>query len=220
MSDRTDERPGAESDAGEWAGGLNTLVGNANPDPEGVVAAHPFGLDAGIAAYAEGVLVPTPEQFRAQGNAYPASAHPAALPAVVEGWIPDGMLRPFEVPHEATHRRFEPPRTALVNQAAAGYTLIAPPNMGLHYVKVLACFITLDAAGTLTFVQGGLQSASDAPMTGAMNLGGAATPALLLPPSSTENPWLFTAPDQALGIVTATGKAQGWVIFAYSPFDS
>jgi hypothetical protein len=57
-------------------------------------------------------------------------------------------------------------------------------------------------------------------MSGAINLGGAAVPALTLPMAPIENPWHFTSPDQAFGLVTATGKAQGWVVWCYAPFDS
>lgn len=135
----------------------------------------------------------------------------------LEAGVPQGLYR---VAHEATHRRFEPPQRTPINQAAAGFTLIAPPNQGLHFVKILGCFLTLDAAGTLKFVQGDSAGLSIADMSGAMNLGGAAVPGLALPMSDTPNPWLFSSPDLAVGIFTATGKAQGWVMWCYSPFDS
>lgn len=132
----------------------------------------------------------------------------------------------FTPPHEPTHRRYEPIRTAPIAQGAAGYTLVAPANFGLHYVKVIACFLTLDAVGTLKFVQGGdglgtgiSATAGGGDLSGLMNLGGAATPPLLLPPAELENPWFFTSPDQPLGIFTVTGKAQGFITFAYSPYD-
>lgn len=134
--------------------------------------------------------------------------------------------RQFLPPHEPTHRRYEPTRVASIAQLAAGYTLIAPANQGLHYVKVIACFLTLDAAGQLKFVQGGdglgtgiSASAGGGDLSGLFNLGGASAPPLQLAPAELENPWFFTSPDQPLGIFTVTGKAQGFVTFAYSPYD-
>lgn len=129
-------------------------------------------------------------------------------------------LHSYETAHEATHRRYEPPFTVAVNQAGAGFTLIAPPTKGLHYIKVLGCFLTLSAAGTLRFVQGSFDGNNVAAMTGNIALGGAATPPLAMPMSEIPNPWLFTSPDQALGIFTTTGLAQGWVICCNSPYDA
>ena len=59
----------------------------------------------------------------------------------------------------------------------------------------------------------------NAAMTGNINLGGAAVPALYLPVVDPPNPHLFTSPDQALGIFTVTGKAQGWLLCCNSPYD-
>jgi hypothetical protein len=146
----------------------------------------------------------------------------------ISDWPPQHLLgavtdapRSYELPHEATHRRYEPIQRTIVAQAAAGFSLIASPNQGLHYIKVIACCLTLDAAGTIKFVQGPEGTATgSADMSGAMAVGGAAAPPLLLPPAELANPWLLTAPDLALGIVTATGKAAGWIMWCYSPYDS
>lgn len=185
------------------------------PSDEGAIGQHagevPNGYD-----YAAGILV---------GHGEDADAQAAHAQHLIRARV-DTPRGTFEVPHEATHRRYEPPRIAPIAQASAGYTLIAPANFGLHYVKLIACFITLDAAGTLKFVQGGdgggggiSSSQGGGDLSGLMNLGGASAPALQLPPSGLENPWLFTAPDQPLGIFTVTGKAQGWAVYAYSPYD-
>lgn len=148
-------------------------------------------------------------------------ANAAAIvdPALLRVWT-DADLRSYETPHEATHRRYEPIFTVTVNQAAAGFTLIAPPTNGLHYIKVLGCFLTLSAAGTLRFVQGPASGTGAVPMSGDLALGGAATPPLALPMAEIANPWHFTSPDQALGIFTTVGLAQGWVICCNSPYDA
>lgn len=132
----------------------------------------------------------------------------------------DFDLHSYETAHEATHRRYEPPFTVPVNQAAAGFTLIAAPTNGLHYVKILGAYLTLDAAGTLRWVQGSMDGTNVAPMSGNLNLGGAAVAPLQLPVAETQNPWHFTSPDQALGIFTTVGKAQGWVVCCNSPYDA
>lgn len=122
-----------------------------------------------------------------------------------------------EFPHEPTHRRYEHPRITNINQAAIGYTQVAVPN-GLHYVKILGTFITLAAPGSIQFVQGS-GTATDASRTGAINI--AANGGFVLPVSSTETPWLFFSPDQAVGFVTVgTGAfAQGWIVWTQSPAD-
>jgi len=53
-----------------------------------------------------------------------------------------------------------------------------------------------------------------------MAMGGAAASPLVLQPAPIESPWLFTAPDQALGIFTVTGKAAGFAVVCYSPYDA
>lgn len=168
----------------------------------------PAGYD-----YSAGMLVGAPER---DDDAMPGVYRPHLVGVHTVG-IPPGLYR---TPHEATHRRFEPPIRVAINQSAAGFLLLAPPLGGLHFVKLLAAFITLDAAGTLKFVQGDSAGLSTADMTGAMGLGGAAASPLQLPAVDIANPWLFTSPDQALGIFTATGKAQGWAIVCNSPYDS
>lgn len=179
------------------------------PSDEGELGQHEGGVPVPF-DYAAGILVGHGEDADAQ--AARANAH--LIRARVDA------PRQFELPHEATHRRFEPPRVVPIAQVAAGFTLLAAPNQGLHYVKLIACYITLDAAGTLKFVQGDSAGTSTADMTGALAMGGAAAAPLQLPPAELANPWLFTAPDLALGIFTATGKAQGWAVFAYSPYDA
>jgi hypothetical protein len=153
--------------------------------------------------------------FAELADAGAPQAHPGILPLRT-----DLDIHSYETVHEATHRRYEPPQVVPVNQAAAGFTLIAPPTGGLHYIKVLGVYLTLDAAGTLRFVQGDSFGNNNAPMTGNMNLGGAAVPPLALPMAEIPNPWFFTSPDQALGIFTAVGKAQGWVVICNSPYDA
>lgn len=131
----------------------------------------------------------------------------------------------YEAPHEATHRRYEPPIIIPIAQAAAGYLKLLAP-FALHFVKIIAANITLDAAGTLKFVQGpadgtGVSAASSpADLCGAMAMGGAATPPLNLPPAETATPWLFTSSDQALGLFTVTGKAGGWIMVVQAPYES
>lgn len=168
--------------------------------------------------YADGIFVGGSNDEDATASWHPGHLVPA---------VTDAPARLFQLPHEATHRRYEPLLRVPIAQLAAGYTLIAAPNLGLHFVKLIALVLTLDAAGTIKFVQAGDStglgiSATAAPsdLTGLMNFGGAATPPLILPPSEIANPWLYTSPDLALGIFTVTGKAQGWAQFCYSPYDS
>lgn len=126
----------------------------------------------------------------------------------------------YQAPHEATHRRYEPTLRVSVAQTAAGFTLLAAPNQGLHYVKLIAAHFTLSAAGTIKFVQGSTDGTVTADLSGAMSFGGAAASPLVLAPSELANPWLLTTPDLALGIVTTTGLASGWAVYCYSPYDS
>lgn len=144
----------------------------------------------------------------------PGVLHPTAIRRRTD--VPNS----YQTPHEATHRRYEPPYTQAVNQAAAGFTLITPPRSGLHYIKVIAVFLTLDAAGTLKFVQGSMDGLSLADLSGNFALGGANNAPLQLQPSEIETPWFYTASDQGLGIFTATGKAQGFITYCYSPYES
>jgi hypothetical protein len=123
----------------------------------------------------------------------------------------------WQAPHEATHRRYEPPRMVNISQAASGFSLLLPTNPGLHFIKLIACMITLDVAGTLQFVQGDNAGLSTAPISGTMNLGTAG--GFVLPPAEVSTPWLFTSSDLALGIFTVTGKAQGFAVVCYSPYE-
>lgn len=167
----------------------------------------PEGFD-----YSAGVLVGVPGQ---EADAVPGTIHPTIL-AKLRSDVP----RSYDALHEATHRRYDAPFTVAVNQSAAGTTIIVPARPGLHYIKVLACFITLDAAGTIKFVQGDGNGFTLADISGTINAGGASAPPLALPPADIATPWFFTTPDLALGIVTATGKAQGFLTCCYSPYDS
>lgn len=185
------------------------------PSDEGEVGQHPGVIPNGY-DYAGGILV---------GHGVDADAQ-ASDPAAHLVRARVDAPKSFELPHEATHRRYEPPRVASIAQSAAGYTLIAPANFGLHYVKLIALYLTLDAAGQIKFVQGGDglgtgigSSPAGGDLSGLMNVGGASAPALQLPPADLANPWLFTAPDQPLGIFTVTGKANGFAVYAYSPYD-
>lgn len=161
--------------------------------------------------YSAGVLVGLPGS---EADAVPGELHPARILRRTD--VPNS----YQVPHEATHRRYEPPFTVPVAQAAAGFTLLAPPRSGLHYLKVLSVFLTLDAAGTLKFVQGSMDGLSTADLSGAFSLGGAAAPPLQLQPADLSTPWFFSSPDQALGIFTAVGKAQGFVTLCFSPYEA
>jgi hypothetical protein len=144
--------------------------------------------------YSAGMFVGTPGQE--------ADAIPVPLAPHVVAKLQTDVPPSYQTPHEATHRRYDAPFPVAVNQAAAGFTLIAPPKMGLHYLKVLACFITLDAAGTLKFVQGSQDGLNLGDISGAMNAGGASAPPIQLAPADVSTPWFFTSPDQGLGIVT------------------
>lgn len=185
-------------EAGEW--GSPGWVDDETP-----AELPPAGFD-----YSGGMFTPSDD----------AVTYPVVNPQVLR--LTTDAPASFQTPHEATHRRYEPPFRVGINQAAAGYTLLAP-SLGLHYVKILSAFIALDAAGTLKFTEGaGLLTdpgiaGQGSPMGGipiATNGG------FVLPPADPTNPWLFTAPDQALGLFTATGKAFGWVMCCYSPYDS
>lgn len=161
--------------------------------------------------YSAGMFVGIPGS---EADAVPGTLHPIAIRRRVD--VPPS----YQTPHESTHRRFEPPATQAVAQAAAGFTLIAPPKMGLHYIKVISCDITLDAAGTFKFVQGSMDGLSLADVTGAVAMGGASAPPFSLAPADLANPWFFTSPDQGLGIFTVTGKAAGFVTYCYSPYEA
>jgi hypothetical protein len=184
----------------EW--GLPSDEGSAGQEP-----AHlpPAGFD-----YSGGIFV----EPGADADEQAPPAHPHLIRARVDA------PQTFELPHEATHRRYENPIVVPIAQGAAGFTVLAPTQGGLHYVKLIALNLTLDAAGTLQFVQGSNDGTSVAALTGAMSLGGASAPPLNLPPAELANPWLYSSPDQALGIFTATGKAAGWAIVAYSPYNN
>lgn len=186
-------------DAGDW--GLPS-----QPDTETPARLAPSFFD-----YSEGMFVAGDDQ---DANEF-ATVNPKMLARRT-----DLDLKSYETPHEATHRRYEPTYRVDVNQAAAGFTLIAPPTGGLHFVKVLGCFLTLTVAGTFRWVQGSMDGTNVAPMGGNLSLGGPAVPPLQLPIADIPNPWLFTSADQALGIFTTVGLAQGWVICCNSPYEA
>lgn len=189
-----------EAASGEW--GLPSV-----PAVDGGAELAPELYD-----YSAGMFVGIPAQ---EADALAADQHPELIRLRT-----DLDIHSYEAPHEATHRKYEPPFTVPINQLAAGFTLIAPAINGLHYIKILACYLTLDAAGTLRFVQGDAFGNVNVPMTGNMNLGGAAVAPFQLPMAEIANPWHFTSPDQSLGIFTVTGKAQGWVVCCNSPYDA
>lgn len=186
------------------------------PSDEGVAGQHDAHLPPAGFDYSGGMVVAHGED----ANATAPPAHPHLVRARVDA------PATFELPHEATHRRYEAPVVVPVAQAAAGFLALAPTKGGLHYVKLLALHLTLDAAGTLKFVQGpdngqGISAAAGGgDLSGLMAMGGAAAPPLNLPPARLAEPWLYTSPDQAFGIFTVTGKAAGWAVVAYSPYDS
>lgn len=120
----------------------------------------------------------------------------------------------YELPHEPAHRRWQPLQYTSISQSAAGYTLIGSPTGGIHYVKLIAVVLTLDAAGTIQFV-GGNGLSTDPALTGTLNI--ATNGGFVLPPAPLENPWLALSPNLTLGLVSAVGKAQGFVAWAQSP---
>lgn len=91
-----------------------------------------------------------------------------------------------------------------VSQAAAGTTTLVTPGTG-EKVYVTGVFLTLDAAGTAKFTE----TAGD--LTGTINLGGSAAEPLK---AFSDHPILWTSTaGEALELVTATGKAQGWITY-------
>lgn len=188
------------------------------PGDEGSVGQHPGVVEAPTQFdYAEGILV---------GYGLSEDAQPVGDPSHLIRARVDAP-RAFELPHEATHRRYEPVRVVPIAQTVIGTTMFAQPNLGLHFIKLVALVVSLAANGTLQFVQGSSDGTSVAAVgsygpavgMGAMNL--LAGSPLILPPSELANPWLFAAPDQALGLITtgAGAFANGWAIVAYSPYD-
>lgn len=130
----------------------------------------------------------------------------------------------FDLPHEATHRRYEPPFTVSIQQTAAGLTVLAPTKPGLHYVKLVSALLTGDAAGTVKFAQGPDSGAGISATAAATDITGlvpiATNSGFVLPPAPLETPWLFTTPGLALCIFSVTAKVSGFVTLAYSPYDS
>lgn len=185
-------------DAGEW--GL--------PSDEGLRGQQPAALAPSGYDYSGGVLV---------GHTLDANAQPSLPAAHILGAVTDAP-RAYEMPHEATHRRYEPLLRTSIAQAAAGYTSIAVP-IGLHYVKMIAVCLTVDAAGSIKFQQGGdpVAGTGASDMTGAITL--AQNGGFVLPPAELPNPWLYTAPDLPFGLFTVTGKANGWIMWAQAPYD-
>lgn len=124
-----------------------------------------------------------------------------------------------EIAHPATHRQWQHPRRIRVSQAAAGFTAIATPMQGLHYVKLLGAFLAADAAGTIEFYEGaGLNAGTtgvDASITGLIPI--ATNGGFVLPVTSVENPWLWTEVGKTLSINTVTSKVSGWILYCDSP---
>lgn len=106
--------------------------------------------------------------------------------------------------HDPLSGRFYETTVLAVAQGAAGTTTLVTPGSA-QKVYVTGMYLTLDAAGTLKFTE----VAGD--LTGTLNMGGTAAPALA---AFAEHPLLWTStPGEALKITTATGKAQGWISY-------
>lgn len=223
MADRIDDDP--VDDPTKSNDALSMNVGAAGvwslPGDEGLVGQSPAMLRPPAPTpntYPEGIFVGSDTEEDAQSDFAP------------DHWIKAYVDAPksYELPHEAMHRRFEPPRIVPIAQTAPGTLMFAPVNFGLHIVKLLALCIGMAANGTVQFVQGSNDGLSTAPIgtqggagasgMGAMAIGGNVP--LVLPPAELANPWMWTAPDQALGLVSATSFVNGWAIIAYSPYDS
>ncbi len=184
------------------------------PSTEGLSGAADARLPAhGLFDYSGGMFVGHGDDANAQ-----ALHHQRTLHAVSDN--PSS----WEAPHEATHRRFEPPLTIPVQQAAAGFSLVAPTRPGLHYVKVIAALLSADTAGTVKFVQGSNDGFGVSAAAGGGDLTGlipvATNGGFVLPPSRLETPWFFTSSDQSLGIFSVTSKLSGFVVVVYSPYES
>lgn len=191
------------------------------PSDEGLVGQHPGVVPAPTQLdYAEGILV----GYGVEEDAQPVDPAAHLIRARVDA--PPS----YQMPHEAMHRRYEPPRILPIAQTVIGTLMFAPTTIGLHMVKVIALVVSLAANGTIQFVEGSNDGTVVAPIGfnqaaqgvvggGAMNL--LAGSPLVLPPAELANPWLWTAPDQALGLITtgAGAFANGFAIVAYSPYD-
>lgn len=181
------------------------------PSDEGHAGQHAAELPPQVFDYSRGIMV-APDH---DADAEAPPAHPHLIRVRVDA------PHSYELPHEATHRRYEAPLVVPIAQAAAGFTVIAPTVRGLHYVKLLGMVVALDAAGTMKLVQGSNDGTTTADLSGALPMGNAAEAPIVLPVvSELANPWLYTSPDQALGIFTVTGKAFGWAMVAYAPYDN
>lgn len=93
-----------------------------------------------------------------------------------------------------------------VAQGAAGTTVIAAISAGNKH-KIVGVFLTIDAAGTVKFTDGG------GDLCGAMSL--AQSGGFVLTPSGI--PWLETAVASALNLVSAAGKVSGVVAIRTEP---
>lgn len=171
---------------------------------------RPAELPAEGFDYSYGVFVGIPGQ---EADAVPGTLHPK-----VAAKLPTDVPPAYQIPHEATHRRYDAPFSVAISQSAAGFTLVAPPKMGLHFLKVLGVLLSADAAGTVKFVQGDSDGNMTADLTGAVPV--ATNGGFVLPPAEVGTPWLFTAPDLALGIFSVTSKVSGFVTLCYSAYDS
>lgn len=92
-------------------------------------------------------------------------------------------------------------------QGAAGTTVIAAASPGNRH-KIVKVVFSLSAVGTAKFTDG----AGD--LTGAMDF---ATRGGVVLPSDANQPWLETAVNSALNIVTTGGSARGLVVFVTEP---
>ena len=89
-----------------------------------------------------------------------------------------------------------------IAQGAAGSTDLRALSLGQR-IYIVGAYITLDATGTLKFQSGG---ATD--ISGAIPI--AANSGFVLP-VDVDNPWNYTKVGEKLNIITATGKAFGWI---------
>lgn len=92
-----------------------------------------------------------------------------------------------------------------IDQGAAGQTDLVALVAGQR-IYIVGAFIDVDAAGTLQFNSGTGPTA----ISGAIPI--AANGGFVLP-ADVDNPWNFTAVGEKLGILTATGKAKGWLLY-------
>jgi len=97
-------------------------------------------------------------------------------------------------------------RFALSQVATPGTTVIQVAVVG-NRIKLVAAALTMNAAGTVKF-----SGASD--LTGAMDV---ATQGGFVLPANVNVPWVQTGINEALSIITATGAANGVILYLIEP---